>query len=86
MLKKDIMKIQILKKIRAIFGRREITPEEEAKYAKINKIEGSKKLYKEYGIEDIENAKQELENNVLEKEQKISIEKDKDIKEKIEIE
>ena len=34
----------------------------------------------------IENAKHELENNVLEKEQKISIEKDKDIKEKIEIE
>lgn len=65
------MKILILKKIRGIFGRREITPEEEAKYAKINKIEGSKKLYKKYGItkEDIENAKQELESNVLEKEQ-----------------
>ena len=54
-----------------IFGRREITPEEESKYAKINKIEGSKKLYKEYGItkEDISRAKEELENNVLEKEQ-----------------
>ena len=65
------MKIQILKKIRAIFGRREITPEEEAKYAKINKIEEIKKIYAEYNItkEDIENAKQELENNVLEKEQ-----------------
>ena len=67
------MKILILKKIRAIFGRREITPEEEAKYAKINKIEESKKLYKKYSItkEDIENAKQELENNVLEKEQDV---------------
>ena len=67
------MKIQILKKIRAIFGRREITPEEEAKYAKINKIEESKKLYKKYSItkEDIENAKQELESNVLEKEQDV---------------
>ena len=65
------MKILILKKIRAIFGRREITPEEEARYAKINKIEGSKKLYKKYSItkEDIENVKQELESNVLEKEQ-----------------
>ena len=67
------MKILILKKIRVIFGRREITPEEEAKYAKINKIEGSKKLYKKYSItrEDIENAKQELESNVLEKEQDV---------------
>lgn len=67
------MKILILKKIRAIFGRREITPEEEAKYAKINKIEESKKLYKKYSItkEDIENAKQELESNVLEKEQDV---------------
>lgn len=65
------MKILILKKIRAIFGRREITPEEESKYAKINKIEGSEKLYKEYGItkEDISRAKEELENNALEKEQ-----------------
>ena len=56
-----------------IFGRREITPEEEEKYAKINKIEGSKKLYKKYSItkEDIENAKQELESNVLEKEQDV---------------
>ena len=65
------MKILILKKIRAIFGRREITPEEEAKYAEINKIKESKKLYKEYGItkEDIARAKEELENNVLEKEQ-----------------
>ena len=81
------MKILILKKIRAIFGRREITPEEEAKYAKINKIEEIKKLYNEYHItnDDMKNAKEELENNVLEKEQKISIEKDKDIKEKIEI-
>lgn len=71
------MKILILKKIRAIFGRREITPEEEAKYAKINKIEESKKLYKKYSItkEDIENAKQELESNVLEKEQDV---KDRD--------
>ena len=87
MLKKDILKILILKKIRAIFGRREITPEEEAKYAKINKIKEIKKIYAEYNItkEDIEKAKEELENNVLEKEQKISIEKDKDIKEKIEI-
>lgn len=51
-----------------IFGRREITPEEEAKYAKINKI---KKLYNEYNItnDDIKNAKQELESNVLKKEQ-----------------
>lgn len=70
------------------FGRREIIPEEEAKYAKINKIEEIKKIYAKYNItkEDIEKAKEELENNVLEKEQKISIEKDKDIKEKIEIE
>lgn len=53
-----------------IFGRREITPEEEAKYAKINKI---KKLYEKYSItkKDIENAKQELENNVLEKKQDV---------------
>lgn len=73
------MKILILKKIRAIFGRREITPEEEAKYAKINKIEESKKLYKKYSItkEDIENAKQELESNVLEKEQDVQ-DRDKD--------
>lgn len=51
-----------------IFGRREITPEEEAKYAKINKIN---ELYEEYNItkEDIEKAKEELENNILEKEQ-----------------
>ena len=86
------MKILILKKIRVIFGRREITPEEEAKYAKINKIEESKKLYKEYGItkEDIARAKEELENNVLEKEQdsqdrdrEIDIEKEQ---EKFEIE
>ena len=65
------MKILILKKIRAIFGRREITPEEEAKYAEINKIKESKKLYKKYSItkKDIENAKYELENNVLEKKQ-----------------
>lgn len=65
------MKILILKKIRAIFGRREITPEEEAKYAEINKIEESEKLYKKYSItkKDIENAKHELENNILEKEQ-----------------
>lgn len=62
-----------------IFGRREITSEEEARYAKINKIEGSKKLYKKYSItkEDIENAKQELENNVLEKEQDVQ-DRDKD--------
>lgn len=73
------MKILILKKIRAIFGRREITPEEESKYAKINKNEESKKLYKEYGItkEDIARAKEELENNVLEKEQDVQ-DRDKD--------
>ena len=67
------MKILILKKIRTIFGRREITPEEEAKYAEINKIKESEKLYKKYSItkKDIENAKHELENNVLEKEQAI---------------
>lgn len=67
------MKILILKKIRAIFGRREITPEEEAKYAKINKIDGINELYEEYNItkKDIKNAKQELENNVLEKEQDV---------------
>ena len=67
------MKILILKKIRAIFGRREITPEEEAKYAEINKIDGINELYEEYNItkEDIENAKQELESNVLEKEQDV---------------
>lgn len=81
------MKILILEKIRAIFGRREITPEEEAKYAKINKIDGINELYEEYNItkEDIEDAKQELENNVLEKGQNINIEKDKDIKEEFEI-
>lgn len=81
------MKILILKKIRVIFGRREITPEEEAKYAKINKIDGINELYEEYNItkEDIEDAKQELENNVLEKGQNINIEKDKDIKEEFEI-
>lgn len=81
------MKIQILKKIRKIFGRREVTPEEEAKYAKINKIEEIKKLYNEYHItkEDMEKAKEELESNILEKEQNINIEKDKDIKEEFEI-
>ena len=81
------MKIQTLKKIRKIFGRREVTPEEEAKYAKINKIEEIKKLYNEYHItnDDMKNAKEELENNILEKEQNISIEKDKDIKEEFEI-
>lgn len=65
------MKILILKKIRGIFGRREITPEEEAKYAKINKIDGINELYEEYNItkKDIKNAKQELESNVLKKEQ-----------------
>ena len=87
MLKKDIVKILILKKIRAIFGRREITPEEEAKYAKINKIDGINQLYEEYNIakEDIEKAKEELESNILAKEQNINIEKDKDIKEEFEI-
>lgn len=72
---------------REIFGRREVTPEEEAKYAKINKIDGINELYEEYNItkEDIEDAKQELENNVLEKGQNINIEKDKDIKEEFEI-
>ena len=72
---------------RKIFGRREITAEEEAKYAKINKIEEIKKLYNEYHItnDDIKNAKEELENNILEKEQNINIEKDKDIKEEFEI-
>ena len=87
MLKKDILKIQTLKMKRKIFGRREVTPEEEAKYAKINKIEGSKKLYKKYSItkEDIEKAKEELESNILAKEQNINIEKDKDIKEEFEI-
>ncbi len=61
-----------------IFGRREITPEEEAKYAKINKIDGINELYEEYNItkKDIENAKHELENNVLEKEQDLQ---DRDI-------
>lgn len=56
---------------REIFGRREVTPEEEAKYAKINKIDGINELYEEYNItkEDIEKAKEELENNILEKEQ-----------------
>lgn len=65
------MKILILKKIRAIFGRREITPEEEAKYAKINKIDGINELYEECNItkEDIKNAKEELESNILEKKQ-----------------
>ena len=87
MLNKDIVKILILKKIRAIFGRREITPEEEAKYAKINKIDGINQLYEEYNItkEDIEKAKEELESNILAKEQNINIEKDKDIKEEFEI-
>ena len=82
------MKIQILKKIRKIFGRREVTPEEEAKYAKINKIDGINELYEEYNItkEDMEKAKEELENNILEKEENIDIEKDKDIKEEFEIE
>lgn len=56
-----------------IFGRREITPEEEAKYAKINKIDGINELYEEYNItkKDIEKAKEELENNILEKEQDV---------------
>lgn len=87
MLKKDILKIQTLKMKRKIFGRREVTPEEEAKYAKINKIDGINELYEEYNItkEDIENAKEELENNILEKGQNINIEKDKDIKEEFEI-
>ena len=87
MLKKDILKIQTLKMKRKIFGRREVTPEEEAKYAKINKIDGINELYEEYNItkEDIENAKEELENNILEKEQNINIEKGKDIKEEFEI-
>lgn len=72
---------------RKIFGRREVTPEEEAKYAKINKIDGINELYEEYNItkEDIEKAKEELESNILEKEQNINIEKDKDIKEEFEI-
>lgn len=72
---------------RKIFGRREVTPEEEAKYAKINKIDGINELYEEYNItkEDIENAKEELENNIFEKEQNINIEKDKSIKEEFEI-
>lgn len=72
---------------RKIFGRREVTPEEEAKYAKINKIDGINELYEEYNItkEDIEKAKEELENNILEKEENINIEKDKDIKEEFEI-
>lgn len=54
-----------------IFGRREITPEEEAKYAKINKIDGINELYEECNItkEDIKNAKEELESNILEKKQ-----------------
>ena len=67
------MKILILKKIRAIFGRREITPEEEAKYAEINKIDGINELYEEYNItkKDIEKAKEELENNILEKKQDV---------------
>ena len=72
---------------REIFGRREVTPEEEAKYAKINKIDGINELYEEYSItkEDIEKAKEELESNILAKEQNINIEKDKDIKEEFEI-
>ena len=72
---------------RKIFGRREVTPEEEAKYSKINKIDGINELYEEYNItkEDIENAKEDLETNILEKEQNINIEKDKDIKEEFEI-
>lgn len=72
---------------REIFGRREVTPEEEAKYAKINKIDGINELYEEYNItnDDIKNAKEELENNILEKEQNINIEKDKVIKEEFEI-
>ena len=72
---------------RKIFGRREVTPEEEAKYSKINKIDWINELYEEYNItkEDIENAKEELESNILEKEQNINIEKDKDIKEEFEI-
>lgn len=72
---------------REIFGRREVTPEEEAKYAQINKIDGINELYEEYNItkEDIEKAKEELENNILEKEQNINIEKGKDIKEEFEI-
>lgn len=80
------MKILILKKIRAIFGRREITPEEEAKYAEINKIEGINELYDEYNItkKDIEKAKEELENNILEKEQDVQ-DRDKE-KEEFEIE
>ena len=67
------MKILILNKIRAIFGRREITPEEEAKYAKINKIDGINELYEEYNItkKDIKKAKEELENNILKKEQDV---------------
>ena len=87
MLKKDILKIQTLKMKRKIFGRREVTPEEEAKYAKINKIDGINQLYEEYNItkEDIEKAKEELESNILAKEQNINIEKDKDIKEEFEI-
>ena len=50
-------------------------------------IEEIKKLYNEYHItnDDMKNAKEELENNILEKEQNISIEKDKDIKEEFEI-
>lgn len=62
-----------------IFGRREITPEEEAKYAKINKIDGINELYEEYNItkKDIKNAKQELESNVLKKEQDVQ-DRDKD--------
>lgn len=54
-----------------IFGRREVTPEEEAEYAKINKIDGINELYEEYNItnDDIKNAKEELESNILEKEQ-----------------
>lgn len=58
---------------REIFGRRKVTPEEEAKYAKINKIDGINELYEEYNItnDDIKNAKEELESNILEKEQDV---------------
>jgi hypothetical protein len=72
---------------REIFGRREVTPEEEAKYAKMNKIDEINELYEEYNItnDDIEKAKEELESNILEKGQNINIEKDKDIKEEFEI-
>ena len=57
--------------IREIFGRWEVTPEEEAKYVKMNKIDEINELYEEYHItnDDMKNAKEELENNILEKEQ-----------------